>query len=405
MSDTNSVYEMSDEDFAKLDLSTLDTEEVASEEEDEDTQEMPEDSEEDSSTEAEDDNSEIEEDEDEQDSTETEEHSEDSDEDDSVDEDGFDNDDSEEHLDEDVAEDEVTQDDTDDAETTDEEEDTEESQPSSKKEENDADDAAEAKAFYAKLTAPIKANGKEFTIKSAEDAIALIQQGINYSKNMADLKPSKAILKTLKEHNLTNADDISFLIDLHNKDPKAIAKLLKDSDINLYDFDTEQADGYAPSRKVIEPTQLDDVVESLKDNPSFDAVLDDVVTGWDNDSKKFITSNPNVLKMLTEQKQSGLYDKIVNAVEYQRMLGKLDGMSSIEAYSMIEQDFLSKEQPKSKPATEQKEKFKAPRPSSKKTTDNSKKRKASSPQGSSKPTKTNFNPLAISDEELLKSFT
>lgn len=394
MSDTNSVYEMSDEDFAKMDLSTLDTEEVASEEEEEDTQEMPEDSEEDSSTEAEDDNSEIEEDEDEQDSTETDEDSEDTEEDDSDDEAEFDNDDSEE--------DEVTQDDADEVETTDEE-DTEESQPSKKKK-NDTDDDAEAKAFYAKLTAPIKANGKEYTIKNADDAIALMQQGINYSKNMADLKPSKAILKTLKEHNLTNAEDISFLIDLHNKDPKAIAKLIKDSNINLYEFDTEQADGYAPSRKVVEPTQLDDVVESLKDNPSFDAVLDDVVTGWDTDSKKFITSNPNVLKMMTEQKQSGLYDKIVNAVEYQRMLGKLDGMSSIEAYSMIEQDFLSKEQPTSKPALEQKEKFKAPRPTSKKATDNSKKRKASSPQGSSKPTKTNFNPLTVSDEDLLKSF-
>lgn len=394
MSDTNSVYEMSDEDFAKMDLSTLDTEEVASEEEEEDTQEMPEDSEEESSTEAEDDNSEIEEDEDEQDSTETDEDSEDTEEDDSDDEAEYDNDDSEK--------DEVTQDDADEVETTDEEN-TQESQPSKKKK-NDTNDDAEEKAFYAKLTAPIKANGKEYTIKNADDAIALMQQGINYSKNMADLKPSKAILKTLKEHNLTNPEDISYLIDLHNKDPKAIAKLIKDSEINLYEFDTEQADGYAPSRKVVEPTQLDDVVEALKDNPSFDAVLDDVVTGWDTESKKFITSNPNVLKMMTEQKQSGLYDKIVNAVDYQRMLGKLDGMSSIEAYSMVERDFLSKEQPTSKSAPEQKEKFKAPRPTGKKATDNSKKRKASSPQGSSKPTKTNFNPLTVSDEDLLKSF-
>ena len=197
---------------------------------------------------------------------------------------------------------------------------------------------------------------------------------------------------------------MSYLIDLNNKDPKAIAKLIKESDIDLYEFDPDIAEGYAPSQKVVEPTKLDDVVESLNGNEQFSAVLNDVANNWDSESKQYVTSNPNVFKVLTEQKESGLYDKIANTIEYERMTGKLEGVSYIEAYASIEERLLSEERAKSNSQAEKKkEKFVAPRPTSKKRTDNSTKKKAATTSASAKRVQEKVNPLTMSDEELLAS--
>ena len=42
-------------------------------------------------------------------------------------------------------------------------------------------------AFYEKLTKPFKANGREIQVQNADDMIALMQQGANYSKRWHSL--------------------------------------------------------------------------------------------------------------------------------------------------------------------------------------------------------------------------
>ena len=109
-----------------------------------------------------------------------------------------------------------------------------------------------------------------------------------------------------------------------------------------------------------------------------------------------------MFKVLTEQKESGLYDKIANTIEYERMTGKLEGVSYIEAYASIEERLLSEERAKSNSQAEKKkEKFVAPRPTSKKRTDNSTKKKAATTSASAKRVQEKVNPLTMSDEELL----
>ena len=42
------------------------------------------------------------------------------------------------------------------------------------------------------LTKPFKANGREIQITKPEDMISLMQKGLNYVKNMTELKPLKS---------------------------------------------------------------------------------------------------------------------------------------------------------------------------------------------------------------------
>lgn len=258
----------------------------------------------------------------------------------------------------------------------------------------------ELKKFYEEITAEFKANGKMMKISDPSDIKALMQQGINYSKRMAELKPSMGILRTLEQHGLMSNDKISYLIDLHNKDPKAIAKLVKDSGIEAYDIENEDTEGYVPVNKVQEESKFQSVVDELKPSPGFNDLLNTVATSWDNDSQQFIVNNPNVLRVLDKQVQSGEFNKIVEAVEYERLCGRLRDVPFIEAYSIVENKLnVGTEQSEVKNV---KPAFTAPRPKPVTKTNNSKKRKVAAPNANTNEQSSSFDPLSVSDEEIMK---
>ena len=93
------------------------------------------------------------------------------------------------------------------------------------------------KAEYQRLLAPFKANGKDIQVTSVDEALTLMQMGANYNKKMAALKPNLKVLKLLDTHGLLDENELNFLIDLKEKNPKAIMKLVKDSGIDPMEMD------------------------------------------------------------------------------------------------------------------------------------------------------------------------
>lgn len=250
------------------------------------------------------------------------------------------------------------------------------------------------KAFYETMTKPFKANGRELQIHNADDAIRLMQQGANYSKKMEELKPKKALLKALEENGLADKDKLGYLIDLANKDPKAIAKLVQESEIDLYEFDTSQADDYQPNLQIHEPTAFEETLNEVTSQyPQMYEVVRDM-TVWDDESKDILYNEPNILKAIAEQKQSGFYDNVMAVIEQERMLGRMTDMSMLQAYALVESKLMARQQPNS---------FTGTRPNQPNTQTNSdKKRSAGMPNGTQTPSTNPINILAISDEELLK---
>lgn len=280
----------------------------------------------------------------------------------------------------------------------------------------DTESKIDYEEFYKEFTKPFKANGKEIQINNLADAKALMQQGVNYSKKMAQLKPRMGILKTLEANNLMDESELAFLIDLKNKNPEAIAKLVKDSEIDLYSFDTEQANNYRPQAQIVAYSDLEEVVNELQMNSQqFPKVLNDVINTWDEKSKQVLGDNPQILKIITEQAETGLYDKIVDAISYERMLGRMNGVSFLDAYTQIENAFVnagvntntnSSNQPVNQTTqSNQAQAFTAPRPNTKPVVDtktSEQKKKASTPNTTNNTSTETFNPLTVSDEELLK---
>ena len=107
------------------------------------------------------------------------------------------------------------------------------------KEEDVKDSELDYKAEYEKLIAPFRANGKDMQISNVDDAITLMQQGANYNKKMAGLKPNLKLMKMLENNELLDESKLAFLIDLNKKNPEAVQKFIKDSGLDPLEIDTE----------------------------------------------------------------------------------------------------------------------------------------------------------------------
>lgn len=302
----------------------------------------------------------------------------------------------------------------DDTKVEEEEADTEEAA----EEEEEAEEAAESeedavdyKSVYEKITAPFKANGRDVQVKSVDDAIALMQMGANYNKKMAALKPNLRLMKMLETNGLLDESKLSFLIDLDKKNPEAISKLVKDSGVDPLELDTTKAGDYRPSSYKVDDREieLDQVLDSIQDTPTYSRTLDIVSNKWDSSSKQVIASSPQLLKVINQHVQSGIYDLISKEIESERMFGRLDGLSDIEAYRQIGDAIQARGgfnhlgNPVATAPRQQRVVTPAPR-----TANDDKLREKKRAASSTKPATPNargtaeFDPLSMSDEEFSK---
>jgi hypothetical protein len=271
--------------------------------------------------------------------------------------------------------------------------------------EKGGDDAVDFEAAYKRITAPFKANGKEMQVTNVDDALQLMQMGANYNKKMAALKPSLKIMKLLENNNLLDESKLGYLIDLDKKNPEAITKLLKDSGMNPMDVDIEKDSNYKASDYSVDDRELelDTVLGDIKDSDTYNQTLEIVSKKWDGSSKQTVANNPQLLKVINDHLASGVYEVISKDVEKERMLGRLDGLSDIEAYQKVGDsiqerggfDHLFKPEQSQEPAPKEAPKKRKPNP------ELDKKRRAASPTKPSAPASkapADFNPLAMSDD-------
>lgn len=234
-----------------------------------------------------------------------------------------------------------------------------------------------------------------------------MQMGANYNKKMAALKPNLKLMKMLEASGFLSEDRISFLIDLGNMNPDAINKLVKDAGINPLDLDGDKAGNYKPTVHAVDDCELelDTVLDEIKDSPSYTRLLQVVGKEWDGESKKVVGGAPQLLKVLEGHMANGIYDQISNEVANERLFGRLKGLSDIEAYRQVG-DAMN-----ARGAFNHLNQVKPPQgavvPPKPKKVDDAKlteKRRAAAPTPGAAPstTPTNFNPLAMSDEDFAK---
>lgn len=282
----------------------------------------------------------------------------------------------------------------------------------------------ELAGFYDQVMKPFKANGRDITLRSPEEAIRLMQMGAGYGRKLQDMQPHLKTLRMLEKNDLLDEGKLSYLIDLDKKNPDAIKKLIKDAGLDPLDLNIEDNASYRPTNHGVSDTEVA-FSEALKDvsaQPGGRETIQHINTTWDQLSKEAIWAQPELLGIFQSQRENGLYDQITAEVDRKKMLGEIKPNTPfIEAYK-IAGDALVATNSLILPAAETAPKTteKAPaaqagqqpgrvlgtRTAAPKSAaaNNDKAKAAASPSSSTRKAKEIVNPLDMADDDFLKQF-
>src|SRR5690606_19540162 len=274
------------------------------------------------------------------------------------------------------------------------------------------------KAFYKKVMAPFKANGKMITLSSAEEVIRLMQMGANYTKKMQALQPYRKVLMMLEDNDLLDEERLSSLIDIDKKDNEAIKNLLRDANIDPIDIDISEEPKYEPGKHVVtdQRARIVSAIEDVRALPGGSDTLRTIHTTWDKASKDIMFQNPEVLGMIHKQMQDGAYERIAAAVEKAQTLGEIPAdVPFLAAYKMVGDTMLAQGAlrdlgPEYAPPQAPQAPLRAPvakrikTPPRKSVLDNQRAKAAAPPRNAPKPVQEEINPLALDDDEFMKRF-
>lgn len=180
------------------------------------------------------------------------------------------------------------------------------------------------KAIHAKLFTPFKASGKLVTVKTPEEALALMQKGVHFNAEMQKLAPQRRIIAMLENHQLLDETALSKLISLSKKDPAAIKQLVKEAGIDPLDIDAIP-EAPAPVNYSVTDQQVawKSALENMRSLEGGNETLAALQSGWDDASLGQLYQNPEVLDTIHAQRASGVYGLITAEMDRQRAIGQM----------------------------------------------------------------------------------
>ena len=269
------------------------------------------------------------------------------------------------------------------------------------------------KSFHDQVMAPFKANGKMIQLKSPEEAIALMQMGANYTRKMQEIQPHRKVLLMLENNGLLDEGKLSYLIDLDKKNPDAIKKLVKDAGLDPLDIDTSEEPAYRVGNHRVsdEEAAFRGVLDDLSATDNGKQTLQVINSTWDQASKELLWKNPGVMNLINQQRELGIYDRILTEVERRKALGQVPiNQPLLQIYQQVGQEMVAGNafadivQPAQQPretVAPVASRVVPPKPVVK----NGDKANAAAPsKAAAKPAKVIVNPLSMSDDDFLKQF-
>jgi hypothetical protein len=264
---------------------------------------------------------------------------------------------------------------------------------------------------------PFKANGKTFEVKTPEEAVRLMQQGAGYGRKLQDMQPHLKVLRMLEKNNLLDEKKLSYLIDINQKKPDAIKKLIKDSGIDTLDLNPDDKVTYTPTDHAVSDKEVvfHQAITEVQQQPGGHATLQHINQTWDEESKGLLYEEPEIFGVIQSQRENGVYDQILSEIERQKLLGHIKNSTPfLQAYK-VAGDHLVKTNGFKAPIQNQPGNGTTPQPqviatrtaAPKSQAQNSDKAAAASPTkvaGVSKPS-TSVNPLQMADDDFMKQFS
>lgn len=202
---------------------------------------------------------------------------------------------------------------------------------------------------YKQIFAPFKAAGREFQVRDVNEAISLMQKGVDYTRKQQALKPRLMEMRALEEQGMLGSN-LNYAIDLFKGNPQAIAKLIKEKNIDVNQIVPQQTTNefgetvtqeqkpYIPNNYSVSPAQyeLQEAFDNLKTNGTYDSTMDALGT-MDNSSKTKFAQNPKYINALSNLISSGMYETIRKELDHARIVDDpvIRGMDDFDAMDAI----------------------------------------------------------------------
>ncbi|AZO48048.1 hypothetical protein [Mesorhizobium sp. M4B.F.Ca.ET.058.02.1.1] len=192
-------------------------------------------------------------------------------------------------------------------------------------------------AFFKQIMTPFKANGRTIELKTPEEAIRLMQMGAGYGRKIQDLQPALKTLRMLEKADLLDEGKLSYLIDINNKNPDAIKKLIKDAGIDPLDLNIADNVSYVPKNHSVSDQEVafQEALTEIQAHEGGQATLQAINQTWDQESKSALWQEPQLLGVIQSQRDTGIYDQIVAEIDRQKLLGHIPNSTPfLKAYKL-----------------------------------------------------------------------
>ena len=274
-------------------------------------------------------------------------------------------------------------------------------------------------AAFKQIMTPFKANGKMIEPRTPEEAVRLMQMGAGFGRKLQDLQPHLKTLRMLEKADLLDEGRLSFLIDINNKNPDAIKKLIKDSGIDPLEINPEDNVTYTPQNHAVsdEEVAFHEALAEVQAQPTGRETIQIINQSWDQKSKEFLWENPKVLGDIQLQRETGVYDQIVAEIDRQKTFGIIpQNTPFLQAYTMAGDALVASNRLKApeggsvapapaakEPAPAQVIATRTEKPKSA-VVENDKAKAAAHTPSAPRKAQVIVNPLAMSDEDFEKNF-
>ena len=183
----------------------------------------------------------------------------------------------------------------------------------------------------------IKANGKEFEM-TLDELKQTASKGMDYLKKTTALKPYRTMIAAMEE-NKVSPEDINLLIDLKKGNKEAIAKLIKENEVDVYDL--PEANDYKPQEYRQSETALEmkEVLSTISKDAEFSRTSE-IYNAFDEQTKAFLNEDPSRIVGLHNDVKTGVFDKVLPLAEKKAMI---DGYNApfLQYYLQAGQEILN----------------------------------------------------------------
>ncbi len=226
----------------------------------------------------------------------------------------------------------------DDQEDNDLDEEQQEDEDNTQENDEEIDEDNQEESFVEFEPIEVEIAGQKISINNKEEMLAFVKRGAN---SMNSPRQRKSHNDQIIEQGKLSNDDLTLLIDAKNGNKAAIAKLAKDSGVDLYDI--EDGSTYEPTFNPQYMSEADEVAEDIMQDGT---LIDDFRATIKNVPAEFtvaISQDPKALRLFADQVKSGMAQKVIPEAIKAQML---NGGEFIEHYGRIGRELTNaKEKP------------------------------------------------------------